>query len=111
MKKIVAILFLSLFVSFINAATMPVDLSGESASVTVVGHDHCQEVASVSHVDDGKSIGNTNPTHYCCAVVAILIATPAFSVPKQVDEYLLADATKPIFNIVESIYKPPRNYL
>jgi hypothetical protein len=111
MKKIVALLFLSLFVSLINAATMPVDLGGESPSVMVAGHDHCQEAATASHHENGQSNTNSNATHYCCAVVAVLMSPPVFSASKQVDVYLLADVAKPISNIAESIYKPPRNYL
>ncbi len=111
MKKIVALLFLSLFVSLINAATMPVDLSGESTSVMVAGHNHCQEAAPASHHESSKSNAGSSTAHYCCAVVAVLMAPPVFSVSKQVDVHLLADVAKPNSNIVESIYKPPRNYL
>ena len=111
MKKIVASLFLSLFISLINAATMPIDLNKESAAVMVVGHDHCQEAALASHHESSKSNSSPSAAHYCCAVVAVLMAPPIFSVSKQVDVYLLADVAKPSSNILESIYKPPRNYL
>jgi hypothetical protein len=111
MKKIVALLFLSFFVSTINAATMPVDLNKASTSVVASGHDHCQEGASVSHHESSKSSASTNATHSCCAVVAILITSPAFSQFTQVDVYLLSDIAIPASNIAESIYKPPRNYL
>jgi hypothetical protein len=111
MKKIVALLFLCLFVSLMNASTMPVDLSGESASAMVVGHDHCQEAASATHAESSKPSASSSAAHYCCAVVAVLMAPPVFSVSKQVDVHLLADVARPSSNIAESIYKPPRNYL
>ncbi len=111
MKKTVVLIFLSLFVSLINATTMPVNLSGESTSVMIAGHDHCQEAAPASHHESGKSSAGSSVAHYCCAVVAVLMALPVFSVSKQVDTHLLADVVKPSSNILESIYKPPRNYL
>jgi len=111
MKKIVALLFLSLFVSLMNASAMPVDLSGESASVMVVGHDHCQEAVPASHHESSKSNAGSSAAHYCCTVVAVLMALPIFSASKQVDVHLLSDVAKPSSNIAESIYKPPRNYL
>lgn len=106
------LLFLSFFVSQINAAMMPVDLNLASSAVVTSGHDHCQEATQASHHDGGNS--NTNPkanaTHYCCAVIAIIISSPTFSVSKQVEDYWLSDSEKPISTIAESIYKPPKNY-
>jgi hypothetical protein len=110
-KKIAGLLFLSLLVSLTNAATMPVSLNGENASVMVAGHDHCQESAPASHHEGSKSEASSRAAHYCCAVVAVLMAPPIFSASTQADAYLLVDIAKPISNIVESIYKPPRNYL
>jgi hypothetical protein len=77
----------------------------------VASHDHCQEAVLASHHESGKSNASPSAAHYCCAVVAVLMAPPVFSAFKQVDVYLLVDAWKPVSNIAESIYKPPRNYL
>lgn len=111
MKKFIAFLFISLFVSQINAATMPIDLNTVNAAVLASGHDHCQGAASVSQAEDGKSSGNTSATHHCCAVVAILDASPTFFSSKQLGMYLHGDVESPASNFPESIYKPPRNYL
>ena len=111
MKKFVAFLFISLFVSQINAAMMPVDLNAPSTAVIASLHDHCQEAGSVSNTEGGKLSGNASATHYCCVVVAILTASPEFSSARLVDVYLHGDISTPASNIAESIYKPPRNYL
>ncbi|MBU3636641.1 hypothetical protein [Polynucleobacter sp. es-MAR-4] len=111
MKKFITFLFISLFVSQINAAMMPVDLNAESTAVIVSGHDHCQEMASVGHSEEGMSSTNISPTHYCCAVVAILTASPEFFSVKQADVYVRSDISRPKSSIAESIYKPPKNYL
>ncbi len=111
MKKFIALLFFSLLVSQVNAAMMPIDLSVESTTTVVSSHDHCQGAGSVGQVEDGKSTGNTTATHYCCAVVAILIPSFEFFAFKQIDAYLQGDVSTLASNIVESIYKPPRNYL
>lgn len=111
MKKFIALLFLSLFVSQTHAAMMPIELNVASSSVVVSIHDHCQELVSGSPSKDAKSSSNATASHYCCAVVAILAMPPAFSVSEQLDVYLQADASTPASNIAESIYKPPRTYL
>lgn len=111
MKKFITFLFLSFFVSQINAAMMPVDLNVASSVVVASSHDHCHEAASASLTEDGKSSANASATHYCCAVVAILNVSPEFFASQQVDVYLLADASILASNVAESIYKPPRNYL
>jgi hypothetical protein len=111
MKKFITFLFLSFFVSQINAAMMPVDLNVASSVVAASSHDHCQEAASASLTEDGKSSTNSSATHYCCAVVAILSVSPEFFASQQVDVHLHSDASTPASNIAESIYKPPRNYL
>ena len=111
MKKFIAVLFLSLFVSQINAAMMPIELNTPSPEAIASLHDHCQEVGSVNHAEDGKSSSNPSAAHYCCAVVAILTASPEFFSAKQVDVYLHSDISRPTSNVAESIYKPPRNYL
>ena len=107
------LVFLSFFVSQINAAMMPVDLNLASSVVVAASHDHCQEATQASHQDGGNSSANpkANTTHYCCAVIAIIISSPTFSVSKQVEDYWLSDSEKPISTIAESIYKPPKNYL
>lgn len=111
MKKFIAFLFLSIFVSQINAAMMPVDLNAESNATVTSSHDHCQGSGSVGHAKDSKSTSSSSATHYCCAVVAILIAPLDFFASKQVDVHLLGDVSTPASNIAESIYKPPRIYL
>lgn len=111
MKKLITFLLLSFFVSQINAALMPVDLNGASSTVVASSHDHCQEAASASLSEDGKSSANASATHYCCAVVAILNIPPKFFASQQVAVHLHSDASTPASNIAESIYKPPRNYL
>lgn len=113
MKKFIVLLFFSLLVSQINAAVMPIESNTASISVRAFSHEHCQETALVAYSEDGKPSGNASPTHYCCAIVAILMTLPAFSLPKQVDVYMQDDASAPISSITESIYKPPeiiRNY-
>jgi hypothetical protein len=111
MKKFVAFLFLSISVSQTNAAMIPVDLNAESNTTVASSHDHCQGSGSLGHAEDSKSTSNISATHYCCAVVAILIAPLEFVVSQQVDVHLLGDVSTPVSNIAESIYKPPRNYL
>lgn len=111
MKKFIALLFCSLFVSQINAAMMPVDLNVASSAVSVVSHDHCQVAEPASPAEDGKLTSNTGTTHYCCAVVAILVIPPTFSASKEVDTYLQGNLSTPDSHVVESIYKPPRIYL
>jgi hypothetical protein len=111
MKRFIVFLFISFFASQINAAMMPIDLNTASAEVIASLHDHCQEVATASHAEDGNSTGKSSATHYCCAVVAILTASPEFSSAKQIDVYSHSDISTPVTNLAESIYKPPRNYL
>ena len=111
MKRFIVFLFISFFASQINAAMMPIDLNTASAEVIASLHDHCQEVATASHAEDGNSTGKSSATHYCCAVVAILTASPEFSSVKQIDVYSHSDISTPVTNLAESIYKPPRNYL
>lgn len=111
MKKFITFLFLSFFVSQINAAMMPVDLNVASGVVVASSHDHCQEAPSSSLTEDGKSSANASATHYCCAVVAILNVSPEFFASQQVDVHLLSNASTPASNIAESIYKPPKDYL
>ena len=111
MKKFIAILFVSLFVSQINAAMMPVDLNAATSTVAISSHDHCQEAGSISHAEGGKLSGNASATHYCCAVVAILIAPPDFFAPKQLEAYSHVNTEVLTSNIAESIYKPPKTYL
>jgi hypothetical protein len=111
MKKLIALLFLSLLVSQVNAVMMPINSRAESSAVAIPGHDHCQDASLVSVSEDGKSSSNANVAHYCCAVVAILVIPPEFSASNQVDVYLQGNVSRPASNIVESIYKPPRNYL
>lgn len=111
MKKFIAFLFLSIFVSQINAAMMPVDLNAESNITVASGHDYCQGAGSVGHAEDSKSTSNIGTTHYCCAVLAILIAPLEFFVSQQVNVHVRGDIPTPISNIADSIYKPPRNYL
>ena len=111
MKKFIAFLFLSIFVSQINAAMMPVDLNAESNITVASGHDYCHGAGSVGHAEDSKSTSNIGTTHYCCAVLAILIAPREFFVSQQVNVHVRGDIQTPISNIADSIYKPPRNYL
>ena len=111
MKKFIALLFCSLFVSQISAAMMPVDLNVASGAVSAVSHDHCQVAEPASLAEDGKLSGNASATHYCCAVVAILAVPSAFSASKQVDTYLQGNLSTPDSHVVESIYKPPKIYL
>lgn len=111
MKKFIAFLFLSIFVSQINAAMMPVGLNAESSTTVASSHDHCQGMGSIGHAEDSKSTSNASATHYCCAVVAILITPLDFFASQQVDGHVQGDISTLISNIAESIYKPPRNYL
>jgi hypothetical protein len=112
MRKIAIGIFLSFFVSIVNAAGMPIDLNLASTPVNEsVSQDHCHGVATVDHHDDSVPKPASSANHYCCAVVAILNASPEFFVSQQVDVYLHSDASTPASNIAESIYKPPRNYL
>jgi hypothetical protein len=111
MKKFIAFLFISLFVGQINAATMPVYFNEAGTTIVASTHDHCQGAESVGHTENGNSTSSTSVTHYCCAVVAILTTSPEFFALKQIDVHLLGDASTPISNTAESIYKPPRNYL
>ena len=111
MKKFITFLFLSFFVSQINASMMPVDLNVASSVVVASSHDHCQGAASASLTEDGKSSTNAGTTHYCCAVVAILGVSLEFFASQQVDVHLHSNNSTPASNIAESIYKPPRNYL
>lgn len=110
MKKFIAVLFLSLFVSQINAAMMPVDLSSVGGASISSDHEHCQEASSISSPQDGKTSA-PGATHYCCAVVAILMTPSTFSAPKQGDVYLHGNVVMLTSNIAESIYKPPKTYL
>ena len=111
MKKFIAFLFVSLFVSQINAAMMPIDLNAASSAVAISSHDHCQEAGSISHTEEGKSSVNASVTHYCCAIVAILITSPNFFSPKQLEAYSHTYPEVLTSNIAESIYKPPKTYL
>jgi hypothetical protein len=95
MKKFITLLFLSLFVSQIHAAMLPLDLNAASDTVVTSGHDHCQEILSTNHPQDAKS-GAAGATHHCCAVV---------------DVYLHGDVMARLSNIAESIYKPPKHSL
>ena len=90
---------------------MPVDLNVSSGEVAIPSYDHCQETSSIGHVDEGKSSANAGASHYCCAVVAILIASPDFFAPKQPEMYSHINTEVLASNITESIYKPPRTYL
>lgn len=111
MKKFITFLFISIFASQINAAMMPVDLSAATSAVAISSHDHCQEAGSINHAEQGKSSNNPVATHYCCAVVAILIASPDFFAPNQPEAYSHVSTEVLASNIAESIYKPPKTYL
>ena len=111
MKKFITLLFLSFFVSQINAAMMPVDLNVASSIVVASSHDHCQELASAGLTEDGKPSSNASASHYCCSVIAILNASPIFLSSKRVEVYVRSYVESPASNLAESIYKPPRNYL
>lgn len=111
MKKFITLLFLSFFVSQINAAMMPVDLNVASSIDAASSHDHCQEVASVGFTEDGKPSSNASASHYCCSVIAILNTSLIFLSSKQVEVYVRSEVESPESNLAESIYKPPRNYL
>ena len=111
MKKFITLLFLSFFVSQINATMMPVDLKVARSIVVASSHEHCQEAVSASLTEDGKSSANASGTHYCCSVIAILNASPIFPSSRQIEVHISSDVESPGSTIAESIYKPPRNYL
>lgn len=111
MKKFITFLFISIFASQINAAMMPVDLSAATSTVAISSHDHCQGVGSIGHNEEGKSSANAGATHYCCVVVAILIAPPDFFAPNHLEAYSHIHPEVLASNIAESIYKPPKTYL
>lgn len=102
---------LSLFVSAVSAAVMPIDLKQAStAEATVADYDHCHGVASIDH-DEDTSRSSSSVSHYCCSALAVLTNTPAFALSRQTDAYLAGEIVVHISNITESIYKPPKNYL
>ena len=112
MRKIAIGVFLSFFVSIMNAAGMPIDLNLAGAPVNEsVSQDHCHGVATVDHHEDGASKPASSANHYCCSVVAVLTSPVMFDRIEQVGNYVTAQSVVPISNIAESIYKPPRNYL
>ncbi len=111
MKKIAVMLFLSFLVGMVNATTMSF-LSGEPSQVVqFASHSHCEDVAARASHDESQSTGKLSVSHYCCSAVAVL-NNPISFVPLGISTfYLLGEISKPISNITESIYKPPRNYL
>jgi hypothetical protein len=112
MRKIAIGIFLSFFVSIVNAAGMPIDLNLASTPVNEsVSQDHCHGVATVDHHDDSVPKPASSANHYCCSVVAVLTSSVTFERIEQVGNYVTAQSVVPISNIAESIYKPPRNYL
>ena len=111
MKKIAITLFLSFLVGMVNASTMPIALGETAHAVQSASHSHCDEaVTSVSH-DDSQPVGKLSLSHYCCASIAVLHNPVNFVFTKSTDFYLLGVTPKPISNIAESIYKPPKHYL
>ncbi|WP_062309250.1 hypothetical protein [Polynucleobacter sinensis] len=112
MKKVVILVFLSLFVSMVNAAGMPIELSkANSVAVESSSHDHCHEVASIAYQDDDGSQSRLSASHYCCSSAAVLTGSLVFEVVKQSGIFLSDGVAIAISNIAESIYKPPKNYL
>lgn len=111
MKKIAVMLLLSFLAGMVNAATMPI-ISGKTTHVTEPSvHSHCDEVVTTASQDDSDSVGKLNVSHYCCSAIAVLGSPLSFSLLEASDFHLLGEISKPISNITESIYKPPRNYL
>ena len=112
MRRIAIGVFLSFFVSMINAAGMPIELNPVDAPVQGISQDHCHTIAEANHHDDDSASQSTSGVnHYCCSVVAVLTSSVVFGRIDQAGIPLTAENAVPIFNIAESIYKPPRNYL
>lgn len=112
MRKIALLLFLSIFVSMINAAGMPIELNhAHSSAVESSVHEYCHEMASISHHEGDASKSKASTSHYCCSSLAVLTSAPVFGAVKQSDAYITSASLVAISNIAESIYKPPKNYL
>lgn len=109
MKKIAILLFLSVFVSIIHAATMPIGLDLPSVAVSAPSnHEHCHEANAADTQEHGSKQTNWGSGHSCCSVLAVLISTPMFDSPIQPADYLASQFFAPISNVAESIYKPPK---
>jgi hypothetical protein len=111
-RKIAVLLFLSVLVSSINAATMPIAFGqGDVVLSPSSSHDYCHETAVSDTAENGTTKTKIGSSHYCCSVVAVLVSTIFIYWPTQSTYHLTSQFSIPISNITESIYKPPKLYL
>ena len=110
MRKIALTLCLSFLVGIVNASTMPVLSSGPIQDAQASTHSHCEEVASTQSHSDMQPSGKLSISH-CCSVIAVLSNSISFEVLVSPSFFVIGEISRPVSNITEALYKPPKNYL
>ena len=110
MRKIALTLCLSFLVGIVNASTMPVLSSGPIQDAQASTHSHCEEVASTQSHSDMQTSGKLSVSH-CCSVIAVLSNSISFEALVSPSFFVIGEISRPVSNITEALYKPPKNYL
>ena len=112
MRKICAFLVLCFGLGVIHAATMPFAwLDDTRLPVPVsatMAHGHCDEAVPASASPDGKRANQSSGDHACCLVLACSTLASRFVFHRQTDDYRFSEIAKPVSNVTEAIFRPPR---
>lgn len=111
MRKIALTLCLSFLVGIVNASTMPISSSGPIHDAQASTHSHCEQAASANSHADTQPAGKLSISHYCCSVIAVLGGSISFEALLSPSFFMIGEIARPISNITEALYKPPKNYL
>lgn len=111
MRKIALTLCLSFLVGIVNASTMPILSSAPIQDAQASTHSHCEEVASTQSHSDMQPSGKPSVSHYCCSVIAVLSNSISFEALVSPSFFVIGEISRPVSNITEALYKPPKNYL
>ena len=110
MRNIALTLCLSFLVGIVNASTMPVLSSAPIHDAQASTHSHCKEAVSTQSHSDMQPSGKLSVSH-CCSVIAVLSNSITFEVLVSPSFFVIGEIARPISNITEALYKPPKNYL
>ena len=111
MRNIALTLCLSFLVGIVNASTMPVLSAGPMQEAQASAHSHCEQATSEKSHGDSHPTGKLSISHYCCSVIAVLGSSITFEALISPSFFVIGEIARPISNITEALYKPPKNYL
>ena len=111
MRKIAFTLCFSFLVGIVNASTMPVFSSEPIHEAQTSMHSHCEQAASPNSHSDTQPAGKLSISHYCCSVIAVLGSSISLEALISPSFFVTGEIARPISNITEALYKPPKNYL